>query len=529
MVNFHKKISEKRNEVICIIFLLFFSVSFNQYYGFQGINPIDSFFSFNSGYDILNGHYPFKDYWTRTGPFIDFTLAILFKIFGVSWSIYVLYASIFNFIFAIATFYTLYKFGLNFYYCFLYAFLVSILAYPSAGTPYTDHQNTFLSIIAVYCFILALKTNLKIYWFILPIIIGISFLSKQAPTGHIFLIISLLSSIHFIFNYNTKKILYGIFGSVFFISTFLIILLIAKIPITNFVDQYILFPISLAENRLDFIFPLEFSRVILRFKLLHLASLTLIFVCIKKIFENYKYLKSNEFLIIVALLGSTYALIAHQLMTINGIFIFFTIPILSGFSHIYYLKYFKNKKYIHFLLIALSISSTVYYGIKYIDKRDFMDLRKVSMEDSIDAKIFDEKLSGLKWKTTLYPENPQSEISNLKEAINIIRNDNRKKMIVTDYQFISVILSSYDYSPNKYWYKHHAYPTEKDHKYFKRYRNFIISKLKENKIEIVYTVKPLWGEDDVLKTLLSDDCVKKTTHTEILDSHLLLKCSDLGV
>ena len=280
---------------------------------------------------------------------------------------------------------------------------------------------------------------------------------------------------------------------------------------------------------MDFIFPLEFSRVILRFKLLHLASLTLIFVCIKKIFENYKYLKSNEFLIIVALLGSTYALIAHQLMTINGIFIFFTIPILSGFSHIYYLKYFKNKKYIHFLLIALSISSTVYYGIKYIDKRDFMDLRKVSMEDSIDAKIFDEKLSGLKWKTTLYPENPQSEISNLKEAISIIRNDNRKKMIVTDYQFISVILSSYDYSPNKYWYKHHAYPTEKDHKYFKRYRNFIISKLKENKIEIVYTVKPLWGEDDVLKTLLSDDCVKKTTHTEILDSHLLLKCSDLGV
>ena len=83
MVNFHKRISGKRNEVICIIFLLFFSVSFNQYYGFQGINPIDSFFSFNTGYDVLNGHYPFKDYWTRTGPFIDFTLAILFKIFVV--------------------------------------------------------------------------------------------------------------------------------------------------------------------------------------------------------------------------------------------------------------------------------------------------------------------------------------------------------------------------------------------------------------------------------------------------------------
>ncbi len=214
-------------------------------------------------------------------------------------------------------------------------------------------------------------------------------------------------------------------------------------------------------------------------------------------------------------------------MIINGIFIFFLIPILSGFSHIYYLKYFENKKYIYFLLILLSISSTIYYGVKYIDKRDFMDLRKISMENSIDAKILDEKLTGLKWITPFYPENPQLEISNLKEAISLIKNDNRKKIIVTDYQFISVILSTYDYSPNKYWYKHHAYPTSKDHKYFERYRNFIISKLKENKIEIVYTIKPLWGEDDVLETILSDKCVEKSTVTEILDSQLLLKCEDL--
>ena len=197
---------KKRKRIFYILILFIFSILFNQYYGYIGIFPLDSFIIFNSGYDTLNGYFPFKDYWTITGPFIDFTVAILFKIFGVSWSIYVLYASIFNFIFTIATFYILYKFGLNFYYCFLYAFLLSILAYPSAGTPYTDHQNSFLSIIAVYCFILALKTNLKIYWFLLPVIIGISFLTKQAPSGHIFLIISLLSSVHFIFNYNAKML-----------------------------------------------------------------------------------------------------------------------------------------------------------------------------------------------------------------------------------------------------------------------------------------------------------------------------------
>ena len=91
------------------------------------------------------------------------------------------FASIFNFIISIATFYTLEKFELNINYCFFYSILVAILAYPSAGTPYVDHQSAFLSVIAIYFFVLALKTNCKIYWLIVPIILGISFLTKQAP------------------------------------------------------------------------------------------------------------------------------------------------------------------------------------------------------------------------------------------------------------------------------------------------------------------------------------------------------------
>ena len=76
---------------------------------------------------------------------------------------------------------------------------------------------------------------------------------------------------------------------------------------------------------MEFLFPLEFKRIVLRFKLLHLSSLILFIVIIKKIREDYKYLKHDEFLIIAALIGSTFALIVHQLMIINGIFIFFMI------------------------------------------------------------------------------------------------------------------------------------------------------------------------------------------------------------
>ena len=164
-------ISKKLNHTFYFLILLVSSISFNQYYGFIGINPIDSFFSFNSGYDVLNGKFPFKDYWTITGPFISYIQAFFFKVFGVSWFSYVFHASIYNFIFTIFTFYTLNKSGLNIHYSFFYSLLISLLAYPSSGTPYVDHQSAILSVISIFIFILALKTKNNIYWLILPIIL----------------------------------------------------------------------------------------------------------------------------------------------------------------------------------------------------------------------------------------------------------------------------------------------------------------------------------------------------------------------
>jgi len=520
-------ISKKKKEIFYILFLFLFSILFNQYTGHLGLNPIDTF-SFNSGYDILNGRYPFKDFWTITGPFIAVTQALFFKIINVSWFSYVLHASVFNFIITICTFYTLYKFKLNLHYCFLYAFFVSILAYPSTGTPYVDHQASFLSIITIFCFILALKTNMKIYWFILPILMGISFLTKQTPTGYFFLIVIFLSTIYFFFNFNIKKIILGVLGSIIFFTTLFVILVIAEISILSFFEQYILFPLSIGEGRLQFIFPLEFKRLILRFKFIHFFSLVLILISIKEIIHNIKFLKSNEFLIIISLVLSSFALVAHQLMTVNGLFVFFIIPILAGFSHIYYFKYYKNKNYFLYLLIFLCVGTTMHYANKYILTRDFADLRKVDKKKSIDAKVLDKKLSGLKWITPLYPENPNKEISRLLEVINIIKNDKRNKAIVTDYQFISVILSTYDNSPSQVWFINHIFNQGKGSKYFKIYKKFFDDKLKENKIEIIYLVKPLWGGNDVIENGLNKNCIKKTKITEILDSYLLQQCVELN-
>ncbi len=518
-----------KKEIILLFLLFISSILFNQYYGNIGIQPIDSFFPFNSGYDVLNGFFPFKDYWTITGPFIDVVQALFFKLFGVSWFSYVLHASIFNFIFTFFFFFVLRKFKLDLNYCFLYSLFLSFLAYPSSGTPYVDHQSSYLSSMAVMCFILALNTKSKIWWFILPIIFGISFLTKQTPSGYVFLIVSCLSLIHFIFNFDRKKILLGLAGSFLIIGIFFLFILLGKIPITAFLNQYILFPLSFGESRLGegFLFPLEFQRIILRFKLIHLSTILLFVVVIKNIFKNYKYLITNEFLSIFSLIGLVFSLIAHQLMTINGLYIYFLIPILIGFSHIYYLKYFKAKVFIMYFLIFLGGSSTFYYGYKYINKRNFADLNNANFSKAVDAKLLNKKLNGLKWITPQYPENPNKEISKLQDVITIIKKDSSNKVIVTDYQFISVILSFYDNSPNKVWYSFHVYPSKGD-KFFDIYQKFFIEKIKERKIKTFYTVKPLYGDKDVLKDILDDSCVEKIEVNDMLDKHLINNCKQIN-
>jgi len=50
---------------------------------------------------------------------------------------------------------------------------------------------------------------------------------------------------------------------------------------------------------------------------------------------------------------------------------------------------------------------------------------------------------------------------------NIIKNDNRKKSLISDYQFISVILSKYDYSPTQVWFINHVVNLNENSKFFK--------------------------------------------------------------
>ena len=130
------KINIFSNKKSFFIILFVFSFIINQYYGNLGIFPIDSFAHFDSGFRILLGEYPFKDYWIVSGPLVDYLQALFFYFFGVSWQVYIFHASLLNAILTIATFGILTNFNFNIFYSFIYSLLFSILAYTSSGTPF---------------------------------------------------------------------------------------------------------------------------------------------------------------------------------------------------------------------------------------------------------------------------------------------------------------------------------------------------------------------------------------------------------
>ena len=522
-----KDFLERHNLLYYVFLISLISFSINQYYAYQGVLPVDSFSTFNSGYDILNGSIPFKDYWVLKGVVLDLIQAGFFKVFGVSWFSYALHSSTFNTIFALATFTTLVNLGLNKKYAFFYSIFSSVLMYPTYGTPFTDHTTAIFCVLSIYSLILAIKNNNKLLWFIIPIFLFLAFFSKQTPSGYFIILITIVSIIYLLLNFEKKIFIYGLAGTVLSIILCFSYIILNHIPFDLFILQYFLYPISLGETRIEWLLPFEFQRFVFRHKLIYLALAIPIYLLIKNILKKPSSIFKEDNLIFILLIGTLIIFVTHQLMTINGLYIFFLIPVFAGFSHIYTAKIkFKRKDLLTNFFLLLSFISTIYYHEKYISKRDTLILRDQNLSTSINSKILSNKLKNLKWLTHHYPSEPEKEIKNLLKSINIIKADNRKKMLVTDYQFISVVLSINDYSAARIWWRHHIYPVQ-GKKYFEEWKKFLLSKIFEEEIEVIYTVHPLEGEHNIFEGIINNRCYSNEKLNEILLIQKLKNCNEL--
>ena len=127
------------------LLLVIISFGFVLFNGFRGVYPLDSFIIFNGGYSVLNGYHPFKDYWTISGPIIDYFQALFYFVFGLNWKGYVFHALAINILIVSCSFYLFQKLSINNYFSFVYSLGIAILAYPQTGTPFMDHHAFYFA------------------------------------------------------------------------------------------------------------------------------------------------------------------------------------------------------------------------------------------------------------------------------------------------------------------------------------------------------------------------------------------------
>ena len=280
---FFNNISVHEKILIFIIFLGAFFI--NYHYASKGVFPIDSFAFFDSGFRILIGSIPFKDYWTISGPAIDYLQSLFFLIFGVSWSSYIIHSSLINSILALATFFFLKNIGLNKYYCFFYSACFAFLAYPSAGVPFPDHHSAFFSLLAVYSFIYSINNNKKVYWVLLPLFFFLAFFSKQTPATYIIIALTMILILYSIAKKDFSWFIPISISTSLIIILLIIFLIYQEIDFNLFLTQYFYFPQSIGGTRIK---NLDFSvnGFILNFKFIYLASLPIIYLCLKNIIQK---------------------------------------------------------------------------------------------------------------------------------------------------------------------------------------------------------------------------------------------------
>lgn len=499
---------------ILILILVFISFFINQYYAMQGAFPIESFAHYDISLRILSGDVPFRDYWAVSGIFIDYLQSLFFLIFGDSFQIYVLHGSIFNVIATLISFIFFKELKLGNFYSFFYAVCFSFLAYPNTGTLYVDHHASLICLISSLSLFKGIKYNNKKYFFIVPIFLGIAFFTKPAPTIYFLIFYILILSFYIFLNkkfYLINILTVSSFSFIFFIFLFG---LLNDISFLNFLNQYVLFPTTIAENRYDGI-DFSIKNLVFNFDFIYIFLVPIIFFYFKSIYNIKSFLSSDKSFYYLIIFCLSLSLMFHQINTKNQLFILFLIPVLSSFLHFQLNENkIKYSKQIILLICLISFSLTVKYHLRFNEGRKFHELQNVNFTKSVDANLIDKKLKGLNWITSIDPKNPLLEVNRIKTSLKSIKKINSKYMIITNYSFYSSVLNQNTNSPSRWFIPNGgAYPVDKKNPFFREYKNILIDIIRRKKIESIIIIKPI--DVTEITRYLNPDCLNENKLDEI--------------
>jgi hypothetical protein len=510
-----------------LVAILAYAYLVNWFSGNIGIIPIDSFGFLDTGYNIINGNLPIRDFWIFTGLIVDYMEAFFLFFFGNSWNSHLAHSSFMNIVATLGVYFFLKKLSLKKIYVIFYSVSFATLCYPVSGTPFAYIHAYIFSLLAIFILLLGIKYRNKFLWFFFPFICFFAFLSMQTPTAYILIILLILIVYYFFKSKDFKNLKFLILGSILSLFLFLLFFYITKTPIINFIYQYILFPLTIGEGRITndeiaymgLIDQLNFKRLIGEFKFIHIFLFTLIFISIKNFRKNLGFINIVNFTIIFC----TIALIFNQLITANQIFIFSLIPILAGVLQTNFIRLKLNPK-LCYLIILIVLFSTIKYHYRFNIDRKFHDLENIDKRNAINANLINKNFDNLKWISKF--EEPNNEINFIKDALNIIKNDEREKILITHYQFISTILGKNINILNRwYLWDDNTHPTER-HKYFEFYKSMVNKNIKSNNIKVIY----LLGQKneilfDNVKNYFTDVCFESNIIVlNKFSSHKIINC-----
>ena len=128
------------------------------------------------------------------------------------------------------------------------------------------------------------------------------------------------------------------------------------------------------------------------------------------------------------------------------------------------------------MIIILCLVATFKYHERFNINRKFHELNYVTTSNSINGSNIHNKLKGINWISP-YFKNPQEEIDILTISLKILKEENKNKMMITQYNFFSSLLEEKLFSPSR-TFDSISYP-KKNTRYYNKYKNHLISIIKK--------------------------------------------------
>jgi 4-amino-4-deoxy-L-arabinose transferase-like glycosyltransferase len=148
--NFLENKRENFLDLLFLIGILIFAFLITYRSGERGFFAFDQSIVFDGSYRVVTGQTPYKDFLIPFGPMTFWLQAIFFKIFGISYFVYICGAAIINVFVAAESFFLIrLLFPKPKLLAYFAGILTSVWFYPPFGTPWPEQTAFFFSLTAL--------------------------------------------------------------------------------------------------------------------------------------------------------------------------------------------------------------------------------------------------------------------------------------------------------------------------------------------------------------------------------------------